>query len=307
MKRKLVYLASVLLSSMAFASCGAGNASSPNKSADSDSLFDEVSVEIVDEDIRTKSDFNYTTEESYDDETLPSVKAGVEVLKQWNDDKNNSNADGLSLLYCPIMNYYGTNMENDAVIESYRKWCDKNPFFRQYVDNVKVTMTNGARMLISFDKHVQTTEGGEVKTYPSYLRLSGYETSWQIIGESDLVTDANLGKRQKNLSSVGFDNNTPVSSVFNIANVGKRIDTSYWTLVMESADGETPGPLATAMSQADNISMRISISGELKKNYRGRANTLYCDGYTEAGEAVFMTIWVYDLKTKKLACIEESM
>lgn len=139
------------------------------------------------------------------------------------------------------------------------------------------------------------------KVYNSYLRFTGYDTSWQIIREGDTTTDRNLAKRKVGVASVSVDNETPLEDIFCAQNVGKYLEADYWSLVLSSDDGETEGPLASAMID-EGATARLFISGILKRNYRGRSGTIYCGGICEAGESESIVVWVYDTRTGTLSC-----
>lgn len=231
------------------------------------------------------------------------IQVCIDVLQKWNDALNAGDAVAANHLYTGVVDYYGTCVEKDIVQQAQQKMFDKNAAFRQYIDNVELTACNSNRVYLAFDKHVQTEPGGEFKTYRAYVHFSGYETEWAICRESDTTTDANNGKRNNNLKSVQVQKHTALKDIFNAANVGKRIDTDYWTLVQSGEDDEDEGVLAAAMSKACDISARLQMSGELKRNYRGKKNTYYIDGLCEAGESESLLIWVYDASTGRLSCI----
>ncbi len=231
------------------------------------------------------------------------IQTCIDVLQKWNDALNSRGAVAANRLYTSVVDYYGTCVEKDIVQQTQQKMFDESPAFRQYIDNVELMACNSNRVYLSFDKHVQTEPGGEFKTYHAYVHFAGNEAEWAICRESDITTDANNGKRNNTLKPVPVQKHTPLKDIFNSANVGKRIDTDYWSLVQSGEDDEDEGVLAAAMSQACDISARLQMSGELKKNYRGRKDTYYIDGLCEAGESESLLIWVYDAKAGKLSCI----
>lgn len=300
----------VLLATTAFlVACGQkGNPT--NEGADSTSAPLATSVETVQKP-EAEPEVEATLPNDYDldisevaKEEKPLVQRCLSLLQKWNEAINSHDINVLNGLYTNVVDYYGSCMEKDKVEQTQQKMFDKSPAFRQYIDNIKLAANNGCRAYFTFDKHVQTEPGGEFTTYHAYIHFAGYDTEWGICRESDATTDENNGRRNNNLKSVSVQKHTPLDQIFNAANVGKRIDTDYWTLVNSNEEDEDEGVLAAAMSQACDISCRLQMSGELKKNYRGRKNTYYIDGLCEAGESEFLLIWVYDANTGQLSCIQ---
>lgn len=247
-----------------------------------------------------QSDFNFDRSDM-DADMLAQANASVEVLKRWNDGLNNRNEALLSQQYTSMIMYYGSEYSRDEVHSDHHKFFEKHPYYYQAIGNVKVDVMNSCRVGVSFDKFVQTEPGGKYKVYNSYLRFTGYDTSWEIIREGDTTTDRNLAKRKVGVASVSVDNETPLEDIFCAQNVGKYLEADYWSLVLSSDDGETEGPLASAMIE-EGATARLFISGILKRNYRGRSGTIYCGGICEAGESEAIVVWVYDTHTGTLSC-----
>lgn len=299
----------VLLATSAFlVACGQKGATN-SEGADSTSAPIAASALTTDE-CETETEVETALPNNYDvdlNDVVKEEKALVEccirVLQQWNEAINAHNAVASNDLYTNVVDYYGSCVEKDIVQQTQQKMFDKSPAFRQYIDNIKLTASNSCRAYLEFDKHVQTEPDGEFTTYHAYIHFAGYDSEWEICRESDTTTDENNGRRNNNLQPVQVQKHTPLKDIFTPANAGKRIDVDYWTLVQSDEDDEDEGVLPAAMSQACDISCRLQMSGELKRNYRGRKNTYYIDGLCEAGEGEFLLIWVYDAATGKLTCI----
>lgn len=299
----------ILLSTTALLLAACGQKSDSNsQGADSTSAAPVASVSRALSQPKAEPEAALPNEYSVDlsdasEEEKPLATRCIKLLQQWNEALNARDTVATSELYTGVVDYYGSCVELDIVQQKQQKMYDKYPVFRQYIDNISLTASNGCRIYFEFDKHVQTEPGGEFKTYRAYVHFAGYETEWAICRESDTTTDANNGKRNNNLKSVLVQKHTPLNQIFNAANVGKRIDTDYWTLVLSNEDDEDEGVLAAAMSKACDISARLQMSGELKKNYRGHKDTYYIDGLCEAGESEIPLIWIYDAKKGKLISV----
>lgn len=241
--------------------------------------------------------------EEYPDMSDEHIKACKDVLMAWDRGLKNHDLNSLSGLYADVVSYYRSNYTRDQIYQTQSTLISKNPEFSQYVDNIQPEVINDYTVKLHFDKHVRTSINGEYKTYPSYLVFSGCD-DWRINAESDEVTNRNLERKWSKLAKIEVNNQTPLDKIFCPANVGKYLDTSYLSL---TSDDGVEGPLVTAMhdSEEDGEICPYDMYGVLCKNYKGKSNTYYCNGYQTMGGCGYYSIWVYDANTGKLNVIRK--
>ena len=219
------------------------------------------------------------------------------TLNAWTDALNNRNEENLKKLYGSIVKYYQCYFTNEQVAESHKSFFKKNAHFHQYCDNIGVDFWNGCQAQLSFDKHVQTVKGGKYKTYRAYLVFFLGEDGAIILWESDQTKDAFIEENRPQILEV--DNNTPLDAIFCEANVGKKLEADYWSLV-EFGEKED-GPLASMI--ASNGFPRSVINDIIMKDYMGQKGVYYCGGYMNAGECSWPVIYTYDSATGKVSCV----
>lgn len=223
--------------------------------------------------------------------------ACLNTLKAWNDAANQRNEAQLAELYGGVVEYYQSCLTNQQVRDSHTRFFKKYAYFYQYYDNVTFDFINGCQAQVRFDKHVQTVKSGAFTTYVSYLHmvLDG-DDNVVIIGESDVTTDTNLGKRK--IEMVKVDNSTSLDVIFCDANVNKRLSAFYWDLT-EMGEKEE-GPLATMLLTTDLA--RSSVNGIIGKGFKGQKDVYYCGGFASSGECGWPVIYTYNPKTKEKRC-----
>ncbi len=118
------------------------------------------------------------------------------LVETWNTANSARDAGALAPLYTDNVNFYGTQKEVGAVLDSKKSFFRKNPdFIQTVVGTVSVITLESGEKKCSFMKRVKLK--GKETDYPSYLVYSNVGGSWKISTEGDEVTDANLAKRKK--------------------------------------------------------------------------------------------------------------
>jgi hypothetical protein len=255
----------------------------------------------------TTTDVTTSTDDGEFIDEERSIEECKKVLFAWNEGLNNHDANSISGLYQDMVDYYRSNYTPDQIRSNQNSLFSRNPEFYQYIDNIDPECVNYWYVKISFDKHVRVTNDGDFKVYQSYLCFI-YEGDgrWKIGKESDLTTDKNLEKKWSKLPKVAVDNTTPLKDIFCVENVGKYINTSVYNLLDGIIDSQNYGPLASSMVRAvDGGYFLTDICGVLCRNYRGKSNTIYCDGSNTMGGHTTLCVWVYDLKTGELSAVWE--
>jgi hypothetical protein len=239
----------------------------------------------------------------YDEDA--NIRECREVLMSWDNALKKHNLGALSGLYTSVVNYYMTNCTKGQIYETQHRLIEKNPGFYQYIDNVKPEVKNDFYIVLHFDKHVRTSDGGAYNIYPSYLWLIRQSDGWLICNESDEITDQNLKRKWNKLPRVTVTNEMPLDEIFNEKNVGKFIDVTLGDLVPDMENG-TFGPLATVMDGSVYGGYTTTRAfGLLFRNFRGVAGTYYCNGSNTMGGYTTYCIWMYNTRSGELKAIWE--
>lgn len=141
-----------------------------------------------------------------------ALPVGVKsVVYGWSLAHNNGDAATFKKMYAGSVWFYGQQLTSEKCIDNKLLMLKKWPDFNQTITS-EITCTPLAENIYKcrFDKTV--LHSGKRKIYPSYLVLQEHNGSWQIIGESDLITDRNLGIEYVLPAAVGKPEQTADSS-----------------------------------------------------------------------------------------------
>lgn len=154
---------------------------------------------------------------------LASVK---KIVNDWNEAHNNKDIGLLSNLYDNSVKYYGRNREKNDCVDNKLSEFKKHKDYYQLIDGeIKCDKNNDSTYKCSFIKKV--TINHKTKDYPSYLILNKVADSWKITEESDIITDRNLSKDEKNSSDVEYSSETSTPEQRSNPDILK-IGPQYW-------------------------------------------------------------------------------
>ena len=137
------------------------------------------------------------TAQMSNNKTQLAIEEAVELAKKWDAVHNSKKAEEFANLYASQVNYYHQIYTIEKIVASKRDLFAKAPEFQQFVSNFEVTKNDDGSIRVHFDKIVQTSINEAKKTYPSYLIIKKINNNWQIVEESDDITDANLAKKKE--------------------------------------------------------------------------------------------------------------
>lgn len=136
-----------------------------------------------------------SNEQTAPKESITEPTKVTEIVEQWNAAHTLNNLSEFSALYAENVLYYGSHFSTEETCARKRKFIEKYPDYYQQIfgeiEEVKDNLDSN-RVTCKFIKRVVFK--GETTDYPSYLVLKKNENKWQIIEESDLVTDKNLSR-----------------------------------------------------------------------------------------------------------------
>jgi hypothetical protein len=116
------------------------------------------------------------------------------LIDKWNFANNSRSLESFSNTYAADLIFYGKLVSKKRAIELKQKLFKTNPDFRQrIVSDIRYTPYTSGVVKCDFTKEVR--EYTRWKQYPSYLLVSYDRGRYRITGESDYVTDKNLGYR----------------------------------------------------------------------------------------------------------------
>lgn len=245
------------------------------------------------------TNYKYTLNDT-DEESVKAAKTCVNILKRWNEGINRHAANEVSHCFGNVAFYYSDCYEQGDIAKSLNSIFKKYPSYKQTLSDIDVKIINENHVEIYFNKNVKTSPDAQTKTYPAYLTFDYYGDGANIKKESDLVTDNNLEKKQKNLVQV--NNATPLSALFCQANVNKYVQTGYWELVGFGSDDVKEGPIASAIVKSTGFA-RSTMFGPIHKGYKGQPNTYYVGGHCAGGQSGWYVIFVYDSVKKTMRAI----
>lgn len=113
------------------------------------------------------------------------------VVNEWSDAHNNWDLDKMKNLYASDVLFYCQQIKRDECISKISSLFKPNKVFSQSIDSeIEYKQYPNSIIQASFTKKVKTKN--KVSNYPSYLLLYKNNDHYEIIGESDLLTDKNL-------------------------------------------------------------------------------------------------------------------
>lgn len=143
--------------------------SSKTQYADSDTI---VEVELTDEE---------------------EIRAKVE---QWSQTLNDKDTEGALKLYADRVWFYTTEYSREQCVAERNTLALHDPRFHQLISSeIEIEPVGNGLMRARFTKIVDTRNG--TFTYPSYLIFQKLGGEWQIVKESDKVTDDNIRRRNE--------------------------------------------------------------------------------------------------------------
>jgi hypothetical protein len=132
--------------------------------------------------------FLFTTSNSWANPTdINSIKTTVQ---KWNDLHNSKQIDQFWQLYGPSVLFYGRYSSAEKCVENKRTFL-KAAHQQEIITPITISFYSSGTIKCTFTKRV--TYKKRAKEYPSYLLLEQNGDRYTVTGESDLITDQNLG------------------------------------------------------------------------------------------------------------------
>ena len=118
------------------------------------------------------------------------------TINNWNLAHNQADINILSDLYSEELYFYGENsLKKYKCIEmKYNQFVSYPNFSQEILEDINYEEIDGNIYKCNFTKRVKLEENSLNTEYPSYLILKINNLSVHILGESDEITDRNLGK-----------------------------------------------------------------------------------------------------------------
>ena len=117
-------------------------------------------------------------------------------VQDWSEAHNTANITLLTSLYAQTVQYYGSKFTKKKCIADKERLFKKHPLFRQQIiSSIQVNQLENGDYVCNFKKRVYINE--KVKDYPSYLHFRSISGQWNIILESDRVTDGIKKSKQQ--------------------------------------------------------------------------------------------------------------
>lgn len=117
-------------------------------------------------------------------------------VQDWSEAHNTANITLLTSLYAQTVQYYGSKFTKKKCIADKERLFKKHPLFRQQIISaIQVDQLQNGDYVCNFKKRVYINE--KVKDYPSYLHFRSISGQWNIILESDRVTDGIKKSKQQ--------------------------------------------------------------------------------------------------------------
>jgi hypothetical protein len=124
---------------------------------------------------------------------LPVNVAAVKALiSQWNVAHSRKELETLSYLYSDTVDFYGRLLQRRQCLSITRSALDKDEDFKQTLKN-ELILSGYSSGVIRCDFVKTVSNNSKVVDYPSYLIVKQFGGRYLIVGESDLVTDRNIG------------------------------------------------------------------------------------------------------------------
>jgi len=118
-----------------------------------------------------------------------------QLVQDWNKAHILKDEAIFSNIFDSTVYFYGMQLDRISCIKKKLSLFKKYPKFSQQVGDIELHYINDSEVKCSFIKSV--TINNTTTDYLSYLICKKNNDSWKIISEGDLVTDANLAKRNK--------------------------------------------------------------------------------------------------------------
>lgn len=119
----------------------------------------------------------------------------IKLVSIWNQAHNTKNFTTFESLYGTRIYFYGeSQMEMGECIDNKRGYFINHQDYRQEIlDTPEVTPLSNESYMCTFTKRVFPDNDYDYKDYPSYLVIKSTGNGYVIVGESDQITDSNLG------------------------------------------------------------------------------------------------------------------
>jgi hypothetical protein len=124
------------------------------------------------------------------------VVAVKTLVSEWNAAHSLDKLETLSSLYSDTVNFYGRSLRNRQCLSITEAALEKNEDFQQTLKN-ELVLSRYSNGVVRCDFVKTVSYNKNVVDYPSYLIVKQFGRRYLIVGESDLVTDRNLGNVPK--------------------------------------------------------------------------------------------------------------
>jgi len=114
-----------------------------------------------------------------------------DIVYKWSDANNNQDLKAYDFLYADQVMFYGKNKTHYECLNLKAGFFKKHPDYTDKISEVEFEYYKSGVIKCGFQKSVKYS--GYNKTYPSYLLLQEVGNQVKIVGESDEISDNNIG------------------------------------------------------------------------------------------------------------------
>jgi hypothetical protein len=130
---------------------------------------------------------------NFEDIAIEDKQALKLLVQQWSEAHSVSLISDFSILFGDFVQFYGTKLPKKSCIKKKNDLLHKSPDFKQEIHGeIEIVKMADDEFRCNFTKHVTVNQ--KATDYRSYLVFRKIDNSWEIIVESDLITDGNLRK-----------------------------------------------------------------------------------------------------------------
>lgn len=161
------------------------------------------------------------------------------TVEQWSEAHNTKDKDVFKKLYAPTVLFYTKELPQSECIQiKFDRLNSGKSFSQKIITDLTNTFYQSGITKCEFTKEVKS--GSKIRQYKSYLLLEVKDNAYQIVGESDLQTDAKLkytlelGPKYKveELEMVSFAETDTSESIASSKNLRKVLSILMWVLLI---------------------------------------------------------------------------
>lgn len=120
------------------------------------------------------------------------------LVKSWANAHNNWDVKKIKTFYALDVKYYGAELPlSKCISDKLTYFAPKRSFSMKVLPPIEIADFKDGLIKCEFTKVVSFD--GKTKEYPAYLILSDDGNNYEIVGESDKITDKNIGKSAEDL------------------------------------------------------------------------------------------------------------